>query len=137
VELRVRVAAAQSLAEIGPLVTRAEGIQDALWKEAASLADRPSPGLAAFLQSLPELTDLQIKRVRAAVWNRIPPAIVTTLYGIAFLALSAMGYGAGLAESRTAIIVLIVDLERPRQQLFQVSQEPMADVARRIQALRP
>ena len=26
-----------------------------------------------------------------------------TLYGIAFLALSAMGYGAGLAESRTAI----------------------------------
>jgi hypothetical protein len=31
-------------------------------------------------------------------------------------------------------MVLIVDLERPRQQLFQVSQEPMADVARRILA---
>jgi hypothetical protein len=148
VELRVRAAAARSLSEVAPLVTRAEGIQDALWKEAGALADRPSPGLAAFLQSLPELTDLQIKRVRAAVWNRIPPAILMTLYGIAFLALTAMGYGAGLAESRTAIpslmlilvfsaiIVLIVDLERPRQQLFQVSQEPMADVARRIQALR-
>ncbi len=106
----------------------------------------PRPGHLPSVAS--ELTDLQIKRVRAAVWNRIPPAILTTLYGIAFLALSAMGYGAGLAESRTAIpslmlilvfsaiIVLIVDLERPRQQLFQVSQEPMADVARRIQALR-
>ena len=110
--------------------------------------ERPGPGLVGFVQSLSELTDLQMKRVRAAVWNRIPPAILMTLYGIAFLALSAMGYGAGLAESRTAIpslmlilmfsaiIVLIVDLERPRQQLFQVSQEPMADVARRIQALR-
>ena len=36
----------------------------------------------------------------------------------------------------SAIIVLIVHLERPRQQLFQVSQEPMADVARRMQSLR-
>ena len=36
----------------------------------------------------------------------------------------------------SAIIVLIVDPERPRQQLFQVSHEPMADVARRIQSLR-
>ncbi len=93
-------------------------------------------------------TDLQMRRVRAAVWNRIPPTILLTLYGIAFLALSARGYGAGLAESRTlvpsllpiltfsAIIVLIVEMERPRQQLFQVSHEPLADVARRIQALR-
>jgi hypothetical protein len=87
--------------------------------------------------------------VRAAVWNRIPPAILTTLYGIAFLALSAMGYGAGLSESRTAIpslmlilvfsaiIVLIVDLERPRQSLFEVSQQPMTDVVRRIQSFHP
>ena len=36
-----------------------------------------------------------------------------------------------------AIIVLIVDLERPRQSLFEVSQQPMADVARRIQSFHP
>jgi hypothetical protein len=147
VELRLGLAGKQSLSEVRERVTRSEGIQDALWNEAAALADRPGPGLTGFVQSLSELTDLQMKRVRAAVWNRIPPAIVLMLYGIAFLALSAMGYGAGLAESRTtipsvlliltfsAIIVLIVDLERPRQQMFQVNQEPMADVARRIQAL--
>ncbi|HEY6548890.1 MAG TPA: hypothetical protein VI589_13335 [Vicinamibacteria bacterium] len=148
VQLRIEVAAAKSLSEAQALVTRSEGIQDALWKEAQTLVERPGPGFTGFSQSLSELTDLQMRRVRAAVWNRIPPAILTTLYGIAFLALSAMGYGAGLAESRTvvpsllliltfsAIIVLIVEMERPRQQLFQVSQEPMADVARRIQALR-
>jgi hypothetical protein len=124
VDLRVRVATLQSLSEMQDLVRRSEGIQeDALWKEATSVS------LSLFVQSLSELTDLQIKRVRATVWNRIPPTIVLTLYGIAFLALTAMGYGAGLSDSRTtvpslmliltfsAIIVLIVDLERPRQQL--------------------
>ena len=108
------------------------------------LAERPSPALNPFVQSLSELTDLQMKRVRAAVWNRLPMTIVVTLYLIAFLGLAAMGYGAGLAASRTAapslmliltfsaIIVLIVDLERPRQQLFEVTQEPLADAARRM-----
>jgi hypothetical protein len=142
VELRQGIVPQRSLAEIRRLVLRSEAVQDALWKEAAGLA--PSPGLNAFVQSLSELTDLQMKRVRAAVWNRLPMTIVVTLYLIAFLGLSAMGYGAGLAGSRTAtpslmliltfsaIIVLIVDLERPRQQLFEVTQEPMADVGRRI-----
>jgi len=86
-----------------------------------------------------------MKRVRAAVWNRIPATIVLVLYAIAFLGLTTMGYNAGLGGSRAlapaivlvlafaAVIVVIVDLERPRQTLFQVSQEPMTDVARRIQ----
>jgi hypothetical protein len=139
----------RSLSEVQERVMRSEAIQDALWKQATTMADRPGPSLTIFIQSLSELTDLQMKRVRAAVWNRIPPTIVLTLYAIAFLALTAMGYGAGLSESRTtlpsvmliltfsAIIVLIVDLERPRQQLFEVSQQPMADVARRIQSFQP
>jgi hypothetical protein len=149
VDLRLRVATLRNLSEMQELATRSEAIQDALWKETATLADRPSAILSIFIQSLSELTDLQMKRVRSAVWNRIPAAIVLTLYGIAFLALTAMGYGAGLSGSRTtlpslmlilafsAIIVLIVDLERPRQQFFEVSQQPMADVARRIQSFQP
>ena len=148
-ELRADVTKPKNFSELQELVTRSEGTQDALWKTAATLADRPNASLSLFIQSLSELTDLQMRRVRAAVWNRIPPAIVLTLYGIAFLALAATGYGAGLAESRTsvpsamliltfsAIIVLIVDLERPRQQLFEVSQQPMSDVVRRIQSFHP
>ena len=149
VDLRLRAARSRSISELQPLLTRSEEIQKALWNEAGVLAERPGASLNVFVQSLSELTDLQMKRVRAAVWNRIPPAILMTLYGIAFLGLAAMGYGAGLAESRTlvpsllliftfsAIIVLIVDLERPRQQLFSVSQEPMEDVARRIRGFGP
>jgi len=82
--------------------------------------------------------------VRAAVWNRIPPTIVLMLYTIAVLGLTAMGYGAGLVKSRTlaptiavvlafsAIMLIIQDMERPRPQLFTISQEPLVDVARRI-----
>jgi hypothetical protein len=144
VGLRLQTATRLRLADIEPLLKRSEGVQESLWREAAALP--PNPVLNSFLQSLSELTDLQLKRVRAGVWNRLPTAILATLYGIAFLALTAMGYGAGLADSRTAIpsvmliltfsaiIVLIVDLDRPRQQLFHVVQEPIADVARRIGA---
>jgi hypothetical protein len=149
VELRLQSTTLLSMADIEPLLKRSEGVQESLWREAAALSERPSPFLNLFLQSLSELTDLQLKRVRAVAWNRLPPAIVSTLYGIAFLALCAMGYGAGLADSRTmipsvmliltfsAIIVLIVDLDRPRQQLFQVVQEPIADVARRMASPTP
>ena len=63
---------------------------------------------------------------------------------LAFMGLMTMGYNAGLAGTRptlptlvlvlafSAIIVLIADLERPRQTLFKVSQEPMVAVQRRL-----
>ena len=146
VGVRIHIAGLKNMEELQEALTRSEHIQDALWAQAENLSDRPSAILGGFMQSLSALTDLQMKRVRAAVWNRIPTLIVITLFSIAFLALTAMGYSAALAESRatipavllilafSAIIVLIVDLERPRQQLFHISQEPMIDVSRRIQS---
>lgn len=146
VDVRIQIAGLKTIEELPDLLARSERIQNALWKQAENLSDRPSAILGSFIQSLSALTDLQMKRVRAAVWNRIPSLIVLMLFSIAFLALMAMGYSAALAESRptlpavllilafSAIIVLIVDLERPRQQLFHVSQEPMIDVSRRIQS---
>ncbi|HSH09418.1 MAG TPA: hypothetical protein VK995_03465 [Oceanipulchritudo sp.] len=123
---------------------RSEEIQNELWAEAIALSSEPNALLNSFILSLTELSDLQLKRVRAALWNRIPVTIIATLYTVAFLALMAMGYNAALAGSRAiipsfilimafaVIIVLIVDLERPRQQLFKVSQEPMIHVGNRI-----
>jgi cytochrome bd-type quinol oxidase subunit 2 len=149
VALRIHLISLKSLEEMQAAMLRSEALQEALWKQAATLADRPSAILAGLMQSLSEITDLQMKRVRAAVWNRIPSAIVLMLYVIAFLGLATIGYGAGLSETRatipslvlvfafSAIIVLIIDLERPRQQLFTITQEPMVDVARRIQLPQP
>jgi hypothetical protein len=149
VALRIRIPTLENLEDIQEAVMRSEAIQEALWQQAVTLADRPNAILAGLMTSLAEITDLQIKRVRAAAQNRIPSTIVFALYAIAFLGLATMGYGAGLAESRatipavvlilafSAITVLIVDLERPRQQLFKITQEPMVDVARRMQTAQP
>jgi len=145
VELRLSLPAMDDIDEIQAAIQRSEAVQDALWAQAATLAAQPNAVLSAFMQSLADLTDLQMKRVRAALWNRIPATIVSMLYTLAFLGLMTMGYNAGLAGARpalptlflvlafSAIMVLIVDLERPRQTLFHVSQEPMAAVQRRIQ----
>jgi hypothetical protein len=147
-EQRLVLPTVKSVDELQGLVLRAERIQDALWAQAMIMGDRPNMNLTGFVQSLTVLTDLQIKRLRAAVWNRIPGVIVLALYGIAFLALMALGFNSGMNEHRpgipaivlamafSSVIVLIVDLERPRQQLFTVSQEPMADVVRRIKSAR-
>lgn len=147
VAVRISLPSLETVADFQAAVARSEGIQDELWAQAATLADRPNTILSGFMQSLSELTDLQMKRVRAAVWNRIPPTIVLMLYTIALLGMGTMGFGAGLVASRTmlprivlvlafsAVIALIVDLERPRQKLFHISMEPMVAVERRILAL--
>ena len=145
--LRIQMAQMKSIAEVDQAILESEAIQNELWKETGSLADKPSAILAGFIQSLSELTDLQMKRVRAAGWNRIPFAIIVTLSSIAYLALMAVGYGAGLSGNRniipglmlvlafSAIIILILDLDRPRQRLFQVNQEPMSDILRRMETV--
>jgi hypothetical protein len=144
VELRLTMPALDDLDAAQAAVRRSEKIQDLLWAQAAALAGQPNAILSGYIQSLGTLTDLQMKRVRAAVWNRIPTTIEVMLYVLAFMGLMTMGYNAGLAGTRptlptlvlvlafSAIIVLIADLERPRQTLFKVSQEPMVAVQRRL-----
>lgn len=145
IALRLKLANTDSYEDIQALVRDSERLQDELWAQGAILSQNPNMIVSGFIRSLATLSDYQIKRIRAAIWNRIPAMIVVALYGIAFLALLAMGFGAGLNKYRASIpalvlaltfasvIVLIIDLERPQQQLFNVSQEPMEDVARRIQ----
>ena len=148
VSVRNRVAGEQDLARLGEAIAESNRIQSAMWSAVEPLAASPNAILSAFLTSLTDLSDIQMKRVRAAVWNRIPPTILVALYSIAFLAMMAMGYGTGLTAGRafvptlmlvltfSSVIILINDLERPVQTLFSVNQEPMLDVESRIEADR-
>jgi hypothetical protein len=149
IQLRMNLPSLESIAEIMDGVRRSEDLQDELWAQAAILSEKPNAIVSGFVQSLAVLSDLQIKRIRSAVWNRIPTIIIGALYGIGFLALTAVGFNAGLNAYRptipavalalafSIIIVLIIDLERPHQRLFHVSQEPIIDVARRIDSPVP
>ena len=76
------------------------------------------------------LMDLHTLRVQAALKNRIPPVIWFTLYFTAVMAMIVVGYQAGLTEKRSpvatfslalsfsAVMILIMDLDRPLQSFF-------------------
>jgi hypothetical protein len=66
------------------------------------------------------------------------------LFGLAIFGMAAMGYHAGLVGIRgffvyqvlilafSLVIVLIFDLDRPKQGFFHVSQQAMVDLEQRI-----
>jgi hypothetical protein len=94
-------------------------------------------------------TDLHAKRVTAGLRNRIPVSIWVTLYFVASLAMAVMGYHARLAGRRStmatvalmmtfsAVMLLIMDLDRPDQRLFAASQRAMAELLEKMNQAGP
>jgi uncharacterized membrane protein len=121
---------------------RADALQTALWEHAvASAAAQPnSLPVSLFVQALNELIDLQQTRLTTVLHQRLPFAILIMLYVIAVLSMVLHGYSAGLANTRAAVLsmsvvasiasvlVLIVDLDRPSQRIFEVRQDALQSV---------
>jgi hypothetical protein len=147
----VRVAASKvSLADgtaREPLLREANAITSELWAFAIAAAredGRPvTSGL--FIQSLNELIDSYARR--DAALNRHVPEIVLFLLFITFVMAGWMlGYTAGMVGHRptfatftmvTLIVLLvfiIIDLDRPRRGLIEVSQESLTDLQQAINA---
>jgi zinc transporter ZupT len=104
------------------------------------------PGL--FIGSLNEVIDLHAKRLALGVRNRFPGTIWAALSFVAIIGTSVMGYHAGLAGSGrslallalvlafSAVVMLIVDLDRPQEGLLRVSQQTMTDLQKTLAAPR-
>jgi hypothetical protein len=114
-------------------VQRSEGIQLALWATAGDESMSPSSfGPEGIADMVLELMAMQSQRLHAALVNRIPFVIWITLYFTATMAMIVVGYQAGLTERRSpvatfslalafaAVMVLIMDLDRPLQSLFEI-----------------
>ena len=75
---------------------------------------------------------------------RVPETILLLLVGGAALSLGMVGYSAGLTGRRSllsavvliialgAVIMIVVDLDRPREGFIQVSQQPLIDLQQQI-----
>ena len=127
--------------DISQGIAKSQELQNRLWSQAvaASETDR-SPVTALFVQSLNEVIDLDAKRVMVSVRSRVPQAIWMVLYLLAALSMGEMGYHQGLVSARrslavlalvfafSAVLYLIVDLDRPTQGLLRVSQQSMIDL---------
>ena len=128
-------------ANVDEVRRRSEALQNQIWDQATGVAERnPNPIVALFVASLNDTIDVHGKRVHAITQNRIPAAIWGSLYLVAALALTSMGYHAGVvgkhrplavfavAVSFSAVLWLIADLDRPGEGLLRVSQQAMVDL---------
>jgi hypothetical protein len=128
------------------VIVKSEELHNLLWSKAVTLTENSNDSgiTTLFIKSLNAVLDLHGKRINAGLINRIPISIFVTLYLVAFLSMAMMGYQAGLTGNRNPIasfaliltfsivLTLIADLERPRQEIFSVSQHAMVDLKNKI-----
>ena len=136
----------QSFEGVMDAVSQSNKIQDQLWSIAMSsdIKGAGTPSAWLYIQSLSNMFGLQTKRISLGTHGRIPMSIWIVLFWIAVLGMAAMGYHAGLIGIRgffaylvliftfSMVIVLIYDLDRPKQQLFKVSQQAIFDLQQRL-----
>jgi hypothetical protein len=120
---------------------RTENLHKQLWALAAAMGEKDPRAVTTglFLQSLNEMIDLHTKRI-TALENHVPEIILLLLYFVAIVVVGVIGYGCGLAGCRNffvtamasiliaSVILVIVDLDRPRRGLIRVSQDRMVEL---------
>jgi hypothetical protein len=144
VSLRI---ASDDLERVRAQLSRSVEIHNELWSIAEDLArSAPSDVIALYIESLNETIDLHETRMTSGLYARVPATVVFLLLLGSALTLGMMGYNAGLSRRRApvtavalilvqgAVTTLIVDLDRPREGLLTVSQQPMIDLQEQVSA---
>jgi hypothetical protein len=147
--VEVRVKGAQERDVLEQAIVRSEELHDPLWSLAVAIGKEHPDSIVVglFIQSLNEVIDLHSERVTVGVRNRIPVSIWVTLYAVGILAMLLVGYQAGLSGTQSimtnlalvvifaAVMILIVDLDRPGESLFQVSQQSMVELLEKLDTI--
>jgi hypothetical protein len=137
--------------QLAGLLERAEQIQHRLMllaiKTDKAGEDDESLNLdSPFAASVLLLTDIHYTRLHSVVMNRIPLTIWMTLYLMAVLSMTIMGYQAGLTDKRSpvatitlalafsAVIILIADLDRPIMSFFDINDQLLVDLYEYMEA---
>jgi hypothetical protein len=145
VDVRLKAAQAgqfKKFDQVKQALARSEELHNELWALSVSLAKENSGSIFAglFVGSLNEVIDLHSIRITKALRSRIPKSIIITLYFVAILTMTLMGYQAGLTGIRTlvarfalilafaSVMLLIVELDRPGKTMIKVSQQAMIDL---------
>ena len=125
-------------------------IENQLWEiSRLVLADDPhsQPG-ALFAQALNDVFDLREKR-RFALDDQVPGAVVFLLYAVSLAALGLVSYACGLSGHRrplanltfavliALVMVIILDIDRPRQGFVTVSQQSFLRLQQSLPSATP
>jgi NADH:ubiquinone oxidoreductase subunit 6 (subunit J) len=117
---------------------RAFAIEDELWSivREATAADPHSLPASLFAAAMNDVIDMHERRVRS-VEDRVPDPVIFLLFAVSVLALGQVAYSSGLRGRRNEmanvtfafvialVLVIILDIDRPRRGLVQVSHESM------------
>jgi len=136
----------KSFKELEAVIAQSNEIQTQLWSIAMSgeTNSTGTPSAWLYVQSLSDMIDIQASRLNYGEHTKISASIWIVLYGLAVLSMSAMGYHAGLVGIRgffiypalilafSIVMVLIFDLDRPKQTLFKVNQRAMFNLKQRM-----
>jgi hypothetical protein len=121
-------------------IARSVAIQNTLWQQATQLSDDDTRSLAInrFINSLNEMNNIHERRLTALRYH-VPYAVTFILMGVSMLVIGFTGYHVGITGARrhgsllmmtlmvTAVIMLIVDLDRPARGLIQVPVTALED----------
>lgn len=132
-------------------ISRSVEIHQDLWviAEELAVAAPESDLLGLYVTSLNELIDLHTTRFVSGVYARVPETIVYVLILGSMLAIGMVGYNAGLTRHRSlasaaililvlaAVVTLVVDLDRPRDGLIRINQQPLIDLAEQLEDEAP
>jgi hypothetical protein len=120
---------------------KSQELQNQLWSQAVGVADKDprSISIGLFVSSLNDTINVGAKR-DAARANHVPQPVLFFLFLVTILTMGLVGFGCGLGAHRNfsatatmclligLVILVIVDLDRPRRGFIEISQQPMIEL---------
>jgi hypothetical protein len=137
-------------ADLPGQIERSEALQAELAATAQRVAIEhvDSDLTAMFVDSINEVIAVSTYRVTAGVYARVPDTILFLLFGLTALSVGMVGHRAGVLGKHSlvtavllvltlcAVLTLVVDLDRPRDGLLQVSQRPLLELQQQLNEAR-
>ena len=128
-------------------IARSLEAQSYLWPATMEVlqGDVPGPVKSSLIQAVNGVLDAHNKRV-AAVYDRLPDAIMMLLSMIAMVSVAVAGYQAGLTGSMNhwrrgafvlilaALVLIIIDFDRALEGTIQINQETMVSLVRSLES---
>lgn len=129
--------------------TEASKIKSRLWTAAVTSSQTANNPImvSMFIQSLNDVIDVGEKR-QVALENHVPETVIGLLFLVSAAGLGFIGYGSGLTGTRhlrstttfailvALVLSVILDIDRPRRGLIQVSQASMVRLQKDLAANR-
>jgi hypothetical protein len=143
--VRVTLGAHYDLRKMKEDIAKSLDLQGRLWQQAVAVAAAEPQSLPAYLfvSSLNEMNNIHERRL-TALRNHVPVVVVLMLIGTAMVAMGFTRYNVGVTGVRrrlanlimsvmiAALIVLIIDLDRPYRGLIRVSAQALVDAAKSL-----